>query len=126
MTPKTIKKGPKNADCIETIQAVAVLPIFVPNNNKRLSRKVRIPVLTKETVREDTSVLDWITEVRTPPNINPPKGTAVTLPIHLESFSLPKPSISLLKLCSPYTNRAMDAIITTRVSNLSIENRGYK
>ena len=56
--PKTIKKGPRKADCIETIQAVDVVPILVPSNIIILSRNVITPVLPRETVIEDTNVLD--------------------------------------------------------------------
>lgn len=56
--PKTMKKGPKKDDSIETIHAVEVVPTLVPNKIKILSRKVITPELTNETVNEDTKVLD--------------------------------------------------------------------
>lgn len=88
--PNTMKNGPKNADCMETIQAVEVFPILVPKSMRMELRKLSTPELVKVTVSEEISVLDWIMAVATLPNRNPPKGKAVTLEIARESFSTPK------------------------------------
>src|SRR5690606_18546690 len=78
-----------------------VLPILVPRRINKLSLKVTTPLLTRDTVKDDINVLDWTIDVAIPPKAKPPNGITVTLPIHLESLSRPKLSISLLKLCSP-------------------------
>lgn len=100
-TPNTINNGPNKSASIDTIQAVAVLPILVPRRINKLSLKVTTPLLTSDTVKDDINVLDWTIDVAIPPKAKPPNGITVTLPIHLESLSRPKLSISLLKLCSP-------------------------
>lgn len=56
--PSTIKKGPRNDEFKDTIHPVEVVPMFVPNKIIILSRKVIIPVSTRETVSVDTKVLD--------------------------------------------------------------------
>src|SRR5690606_3810730 len=99
--PNTMKKGPNKEDWKDTIHAVAVVPIFVPKRISRLSRKVIIHVFTNETVNDETKVLDWIIPVTTAPKVKLPNFHLVSFPIHLESFSSPKCSISLLKLCRP-------------------------
>lgn len=106
-----MKNGPKNDEFIDTIQAVEVVPILAPNKIRILSLKVIIPVLTNDTVKVDTNVLDCIMAVTMPPKKNPPKGSWVTFPIHLLNLATPKFSISLLKLCKPKTNNEIDAMI---------------
>src|SRR5690554_6607074 len=88
--PKTIKRGPKKEDSIETIQAVEVVPTLVPNKIKMLSRNVITPVLTNETVSEETKVLDCTIEVKIPPIKKPLNGKTVILFIHFDSRSVPK------------------------------------
>src|SRR5690606_36444718 len=118
--PNTMKKGPNNVDWNDTIHAVAVVPTCVPKRISKLSRNVMIPVFTKETVRDETNVLDCIIPVTQAPNAKLRNFHFVKYPIHLDSFSSPKCSISLLKLCKPYTNNAIAETITITVCSASI------
>lgn len=109
--PKTKKNGPKKEEFTLAIQAVDVLPILVPKTMSKLFRNDITPELANVTVSDDTKELDWIMAVTMAPRKKPPSGIWVILPIHLASLSFPKPSISLLKFCKPWTNKVIAAIM---------------
>src|SRR5690606_4278852 len=85
--PNTIKSGPNKEESSDTIHAVEVVPTLVPNKTIILSRKVITPEFTKDTVNEDTKVLDCTIEVKMPPNRKPPNGKTVTFFIHFAKRS---------------------------------------
>src|SRR5690606_12406770 len=118
-----MKKGPNNVDWNDTIHAVAVVPTFVPKRISKLSRNVMIPVFTKETVRDETKVLDCIIPLSQAPIAKVLTFRLVKQPCPLDSLSAPKCSISLLLLCKPYTSNAIAGTITISVCCASIENR---